>query len=139
MRVLVTGGAGFIGSHFARRLAASGEDVVVLDKLTYAGDRANLESAEVAFHLGDIADPLMFIESLPSGETRSYVQRVMASYWIYQQRLGEATSSLDAVASGRWPTYAKLDGSTAKVAANGAILIIVLAARVAITRKASDR
>jgi dTDP-glucose 4,6-dehydratase len=57
MRVLVTGGAGFIGSHFARRLAAAGDDVVVLDKLTYAGDRANLESAEVAFHLGDIADP----------------------------------------------------------------------------------
>ena len=38
MRVLVTGGAGFIGSHFAKRLAAAGDDVVVLDKLTYAGN-----------------------------------------------------------------------------------------------------
>jgi dTDP-glucose 4,6-dehydratase len=57
MRVLVTGGAGFIGSHFARRLAAAGEQVVVLDKLTYAGNRANLEGAEVAFYEGDIADP----------------------------------------------------------------------------------
>jgi dTDP-glucose 4,6-dehydratase len=57
MRVLVTGGAGFIGSHFAKRLAAAGEDVVVLDKLAYSGNRANLEGAQVEFVAGDIADP----------------------------------------------------------------------------------
>jgi dTDP-glucose 4,6-dehydratase len=57
MRVLVTGGAGFIGSHFMRRLVEAGEDVVVLDKLTYAGNRANLEGVEHEFHEGDIADP----------------------------------------------------------------------------------
>ena len=50
MRVLVTGGAGFIGSHFVRRLAAGGDEVVVLDKLTYAGNRANLEGVEHEFH-----------------------------------------------------------------------------------------
>ena len=57
MRVLVTGGAGFIGSQFVRRLVESGDDVVVLDKLTYAGSRANLEGVEHDFHYGDIADP----------------------------------------------------------------------------------
>jgi dTDP-glucose 4,6-dehydratase len=56
MRVLVTGGAGFIGSHFVRRLAEAGDEVVVLDKLTYAGNRANLEGVEHEFHEGDIAD-----------------------------------------------------------------------------------
>jgi dTDP-glucose 4,6-dehydratase len=56
MRVLVTGGAGFIGSQFVRRLAGRGDEVVVLDKLTYAGNRANLEGVEHEFHHGDIAD-----------------------------------------------------------------------------------
>jgi dTDP-glucose 4,6-dehydratase len=56
MRVLVTGGAGFIGSHFAKRLAAAGDEVVVLDKLTYSGNRANLEGVDVEFAVGDIRD-----------------------------------------------------------------------------------
>jgi dTDP-glucose 4,6-dehydratase len=57
MRVLVTGGAGFIGSQFVRRLAEQGEHVSVLDKLTYAGNRANLEGVAHDFFPGDIADP----------------------------------------------------------------------------------
>jgi dTDP-glucose 4,6-dehydratase len=56
MRVLVTGGAGFIGSQFVRRLVAAGDEVAVLDKLTYAGNRANLEGVDHDFHEGDIAD-----------------------------------------------------------------------------------
>ena len=57
MRVLVTGGAGFIGSHFVKRLVAGGDDVVVLDLLTYAGNPANLEGTGVELVEGDIADP----------------------------------------------------------------------------------
>jgi dTDP-glucose 4,6-dehydratase len=53
---MVTGGAGFIGSHFVKRLAAAGEEVVVLDKLTYAGNPANLEDVAHDFVQGDIAD-----------------------------------------------------------------------------------
>jgi dTDP-glucose 4,6-dehydratase len=56
MRILVSGGAGFIGSHFVKRLRNAGEDVVVLDKLTYSGNRANLPE-DVEFHEGDIAVP----------------------------------------------------------------------------------
>ena len=47
--VLVTGGAGFMGSQLVRSLAATGRDVVVYDKLTYAGNRAFLDGVEHTF------------------------------------------------------------------------------------------
>lgn len=59
-RILVTGGAGFIGSAVVRRLVRNGWQVVTLDKLTYAGNLANLREVEGAashyFVQGDIAD-----------------------------------------------------------------------------------
>ena len=56
MRVLVTGGAGFIGSHFAKRLKAAGDDVRVLDKLTYSGNPANLDGTGIELVAADICD-----------------------------------------------------------------------------------
>jgi soluble lytic murein transglycosylase-like protein len=42
----------------------------------------------------------MMIESMPSGQTRDYVQRVMAGYWTYRQIFGLDSRTLDAAASG---------------------------------------
>ncbi len=61
MRLLVTGGAGFIGSNYARHVLATGDDhVTVFDALTYAGNRANLADLEpdgrFRFVHGDICD-----------------------------------------------------------------------------------
>jgi dTDP-glucose 4,6-dehydratase len=62
-RLLVTGGAGFIGSNFARMAIARwpGARVHVLDALTYAGNQRNLEdvvdAARLSFQHGDIRDP----------------------------------------------------------------------------------
>ncbi len=50
-------------------------------------------------------DPLLFIESIRSRETRQFIERVSTNYWIYRIRLGQSTPSLDATASGLWPTY----------------------------------
>jgi dTDP-glucose 4,6-dehydratase len=62
MRLLVCGGAGFIGSNFARvRIGSSDDEIVVLDKLTYAGRRENLQDLEddprFSFIHGAIEDP----------------------------------------------------------------------------------
>jgi dTDP-glucose 4,6-dehydratase len=58
MRLLVCGGAGFIGSNFVRvRLRDHGDEIVVLDKLTYAGRRENLDGLDVEFIHGAIEDP----------------------------------------------------------------------------------
>lgn len=71
MRVMVTGGAGFIGSNFARLLVRERPewDVVVLDKLTYAGNPANVEdlkgSERFSFHRGDICDRAMVSDLIP--------------------------------------------------------------------------
>ncbi|KUL50528.1 MULTISPECIES: dTDP-glucose 4,6-dehydratase [Streptomyces violaceusniger group] len=66
MRIVVTGGAGFIGSHFVRQTltgayaAWADAQVVVVDKLTYAGNEANLaevaDSPRLRFVRGDICD-----------------------------------------------------------------------------------
>lgn len=60
MRLLVTGGAGFIGANFVHLLVRERPevDVLVLDKLTYAGDRRSLEpvAERVELVVGDVAD-----------------------------------------------------------------------------------
>ncbi|MGW4676829.1 GDP-mannose 4,6-dehydratase, partial [Micromonospora taraxaci] len=78
MRILVTGGAGFIGSEYVRLLlgkplgSADGVPpleptvVTVLDKLTYSGNRANLDPVRddprLRFVQGDICDPVVVDE-----------------------------------------------------------------------------
>jgi len=57
VKLLVTGAAGFIGSTYARLAVARGHEVTVLDKLTYAGRRENLQGADVDFREGAIEDP----------------------------------------------------------------------------------
>ncbi|MFH1143846.1 MAG: dTDP-glucose 4,6-dehydratase [Candidatus Eisenbacteria bacterium] len=72
-RYLVTGGAGFIGSNFVRHVMRTfpRASVTVLDKLTYAGNPANLAEFEgragYAFRRGDIADRALVREVLAGG------------------------------------------------------------------------
>ncbi len=75
MRILVTGGAGFIGSNYVRTLLSGGypgcpdAQVTVLDALTYSGNRENLapvqEDPRLSFVHGDICDPELVDGLLP--------------------------------------------------------------------------
>jgi dTDP-glucose 4,6-dehydratase len=68
MKLLVCGGAGFIGSNFVRlRVRDHGDDVVVLDKLTYAGRRENLQDLDVPLVVGGIEDAGKVAEALGDG------------------------------------------------------------------------
>lgn len=53
-------------------------------------------------------DPLLYIESIPMAETRAYIEKVMANYWMYQRRSGLQTPSLDRLAQGLWVSYAAM-------------------------------
>ncbi|GGK26506.1 dTDP-glucose 4,6-dehydratase [Streptomyces camponoticapitis] len=93
MRTLVTGGAGFIGSHYVRTLldggypGSEGTEVTVLDKLTYAGNRDNLPAAHprLTFVEGDICDPELVRALLPGHDAvvhfaaESHVDRSLES------------------------------------------------------------
>ncbi|MFD6589355.1 dTDP-glucose 4,6-dehydratase [Streptomyces anulatus] len=73
MRILVTGGAGFVGSHYVRTMLAQGypgyerADVTVLDKLSYAGNAENIPIGHPRLRLvkGDICDAPLLNELLP--------------------------------------------------------------------------
>lgn len=61
-------------------------------------------------------DPLLFIESIPSRETRHFVEKVLTNVWIYRDQMGQKAPTLDAIASGAWPTYKSQDHSVIEVA-----------------------
>ncbi len=64
-------------------------------------------------------DALLFIESIPNRESRGYIERVLANLWIYRQRLGQPTPSMDRIAAGAWPRYTSLDNGDLEVASRG--------------------
>lgn len=63
--------------------------------------------------MGHGNDPLLFIETVPSRETRLFIERVLTNFWVYRDRMGQPTPTLDAVVQGNWPTYEGLDREAA--------------------------
>ena len=50
-------------------------------------------------------DPLLFMESIPSRETRWFIEKVLTKYWIYKNKNGERSLSLELLSKGENPIY----------------------------------
>lgn len=74
----------------------------------YNGGPGNLSRWDKKMKYG--SDPLLYIESVPAPETRNFIEKILANMWIYRNRMGQPSPSLDAVASGAWPPFESLDG-----------------------------
>jgi len=95
VKILVTGGSGFIGSNFIRRALRGGREgvsVVNLDKMTYAANAANLEDLEnlptYQFLRGDIADPSAVAEAMEGCDA---VVNFAAETHVDRSLLGDAS------------------------------------------------
>jgi len=118
--ILVTGGAGFIGSNFVLDwLAQSEEPVVNLDKLTYAGNTENLRAldgdARHVFVHGDICDRVLVEQLLATHRPRaivhlaaeSHVDRSIHGPADFMRTNVEGTFALLEAARGHWSTLAE--------------------------------
>lgn len=95
MRVLVTGGAGFIGANFVHQTAAERPDaeVTVLDALTYAGNKSSLDSIadRITFVHGDITDAVLVDELVSAADVvvhfaaESHNDNSLADPWPFVQ------------------------------------------------------
>ena len=50
-------------------------------------------------------DPLLFLEVLPSKETRGFIERILINYWVYRNLTESSLKTLDSLVSGQWPIY----------------------------------
>lgn len=93
--------------YFAWLLQNGVGDDIVAAVAAYNGGPATLLKTQQ--QLGGQTDALMLIESLPAQETRAYVEKVLAGYWLYRRQFGGKTPSLEALASGVPHISAALD------------------------------
>ncbi len=97
------------GQKYLGKLMSMGmvDDDVLLTAIAYNAGPGSLQKWKKNSKAGD--DALMFLETLPAKDTRQFAKRVLAAYWIYQERLGQESPTLKALATGGWPRYTPQD------------------------------
>lgn len=87
-RILVTGGAGFIGSHLCRRLVTAGHEVRALDNLS-SGKRENLDGVDVDLMVGDLRDPTTAGHAVEDAEIVLHHAAIASVQYSVEQPLDE--------------------------------------------------
>jgi soluble lytic murein transglycosylase-like protein len=67
------------------------------------------------YEVHDQGDPLLYMESIPYWETRSYVAIVMKNYWMYERQAHAASQSRAALAANAWPAFPSVDQGSGRV------------------------
>jgi soluble lytic murein transglycosylase-like protein len=96
-----------LGQAYIGSLLNDVDDNLVRTVAAYNGGPGNVMRWDSTLNAS--ADPLFYIAMIPLNETRDFVHRVIANYWMYQIRLGQPTPSLDQIAAHEWPRYTQQD------------------------------
>jgi soluble lytic murein transglycosylase-like protein len=111
-----------LGQQYLRELAGNSGTAGLLPKVIAAYNAGPSSVANWNARGRNLADPLLFIESIPFTETRAYVTIVLRNYWMYQKQAGAKPGSLTAIAQGLWPKFPGLPGrETVRLSALGGV------------------
>lgn len=101
------------GQKYIAKLLKNGlvRNDLILMATAYNAGAGNLQKWKNELNAKD--DALLFLETMPAKETRQFVKRIMAAYWIYQERLDQDTPTLNALAAGGWAKYVGQDSTAA--------------------------
>lgn len=102
-----------LGQQYLRELADNVGTAGLLPKVIAAYNAGPNSVANWNARGRNLADPLLFIESIPFTETRAYVAIVLRNYWMYQRQAGARAGSLTAMVQGLWPRFPGLPGREA--------------------------
>lgn len=102
-----------LGQAYLRELADNSGTGGLLPKVIAAYNAGPSSVANWNARGRNLADPLLFIESIPFVETRAYVAIVLRNYWMYQRHTGAGAPSLMAISQGLWPRFPGLPGRDA--------------------------
>lgn len=101
------------GQTYLESLRDNGGTGGLLPKVVAAYNAGPVPIAEWNARAFDGGDPLLYIESLPYWETRGYVPIILRNYWIYEQKEGKDSASLQALVQGLWPKFPGARGPAA--------------------------